>query len=129
MTTMRKRKTSGKSKASKIRKLITEGTLTPAEIATKVKVSINYVYIIKGQMKQEGFVRAFPTSDPTVMPVPTSSDAPDHPKKRIEPKLESLSTPLPYIPSKPQNPFGIEATPPVGLWNMFIDKVRRWLAK
>jgi hypothetical protein len=128
---MHKRKTHKKSKAAQIRKLTNQGLLTPAEIATKLGVAVNYVYVVRGQMKQDGLVRTLPPVDPIAMPVPTSSGKRrGRPPKRIEPKLESLSEPLPiYIPSKPQNPFGIEAIPPVGLWNMFMDKVRRWLAK
>jgi hypothetical protein len=139
MVTMHKRKTHKKSKAAKIRKLILEGSLTPTEIADKTRVSINYVYVIKGQMKQdglisvfqEGLVRAQPPANPLAKPVPTSSEKRrvGRPPKRIEPTLALLPEQLMYIPSKPQNPYGIEATPPVGLWNMFMDKVRRWLAK
>jgi hypothetical protein len=131
MVTMHKRKTHKKSKAAQIRKLTNQGSLTPAEIATKLGVAVNYVYVVRGQMKQDGLVRTLPPVDPIAMPVPTSSGKRrGRPPKRIEPKLESLSEPLPiYIPPKPQNPFGIEATPPVGLWNMFIAKLRRWLAK
>jgi len=140
MTTMHKRKTYKKSKAAQIKKLYKQGLLTPAEIATKLGVAINYVYVVRRQMKQdglisvfqEGLVRAQPPANPLAKPVPTSSGKRrGRPPKRIEPVLESLATPLPtyYIPSKPQNPFGIEAIPPVGLWNMFMDKVRRWLVK
>jgi hypothetical protein len=131
MVTMHKRKTRKKSKAAQIRKLYKQGSLTPAEIATKLGVAINYVYVVRGQMKQDGLVRTSPPANPLAMPVPTSSGKRrGRPPKRIEPKLESLSEPLPiYIPPKPQNPFGIEATPPIGLWNMFIAKLRRWLAK
>jgi hypothetical protein len=131
MVTMHKRKTHKKSKVAQIRKLTKQGSLTPAEIATKLGVAVNYVYVVRGQMKQDGLVRTLPPVEPIAMPVPTSSGKRrGRPPKRIEPKLESLSEPLPiYIPPKPQNPFGIEATPPVGLWNMFIAKLRRWLAK
>jgi hypothetical protein len=137
MTTMRRRKSNSKSKAAKIRKLLVQGELTSTEIANKVKVSANYVYIIKGQMKQKGLIggaqeemsRVHPPADPTAIPVPTSSGKRGRPPKRIEPKLEGLSEPLPvYIPAARQNPFGIEATPPVGLWNTFIAKLRKWLA-
>jgi hypothetical protein len=140
MTTMHKRKTYKKSKAAKIRKLILEGSLTPTEIADKTRVSINYVYVIKGQMKQDGLVRAQPPANPLAKPVPTSSGKRrvGRPPKRIEPTIAPLSEGFIYIPSqdapvqirpKPQNPYGIEATPPIGLWNMFIAKLRRWLAK
>lgn len=139
MTTMSRRKLNGKSKASKIRKLINKGELTPAEIATKLGVAINYVYVIKGQMKQDGLIRALPPVDPLLKPVPTSSvkrpvGRPPKNPVRIEPKLESLSEPLPlkgvtYVYEAPRNEFGIIASPPIGLWNMFIAKLRRWLAK
>jgi hypothetical protein len=143
MVTMHKRKTRKKSKAAQIRKLYKQGSLTPAEIATKLGVAINYVYVVRGQMKQDGLVRTSPPADPTAMPVPTSSGKRrGRPPKRIEPKLESLSEPLPtyYTPPKPikgvtyvyeapRNEFGIIASPPVGLWNMFVAKLRRWLAK
>ena len=137
MVTMHKRKTAGKSKAAQIKKLLKQGTCRPAEIARKIGVSINYVYVVKGQMKQEGLVRALPPSDPALKPVPTSSG-----KRRGRPPKYTVMQPLPepfiYIPSqeapvqvppKPQNPFGIEATPPIGLWNTFIAGVRKWLAK
>ena len=143
MVTMHKRKTHKKSKAVQIRKLTKEGTLTPAEIATKLGVSINYVYVVRGQMRQDGLIRTLPPSEPSAKPVPTSSEKrrvgrPPKNYTRIEPTLALLPEQLMYIPSqdapvqirpKSQNPYGIEATPPVGLWNMFIDKVRRWLAK
>ena len=134
MVTMHKRKTHKKSKAVQIKKLTKQGTLTPAEIATKLGVSINYVYVVRGQMKQEGLVRTLPPSAPSSKPVPTSSG-----KRRGRPPKYTIMQPLPdgfiHIPSReqpvqvPQNPFGIETTPPIGLWNMFIAKVRKWLAK
>jgi len=137
MVTMHKRKTHKKSKAAQIRKLTKQGTLTPAEIATKLGVSVNYVYVVRGQMKQDGLTRTSPPSDPSAKPVPTSSG-----KRRGRPPkytvMEALPNEFIYLPSqqqpvqippKPQNPYGIEATPPIGLWNMFIAKVRRWLAK
>jgi hypothetical protein len=140
MVTMHKRKTHKKSKATQIKKLFKQGAYKPAEIARKLGVSINYVYVVRGQMKQDGLsphLRTSPPSDPSVKPVPTSSD-----KRRGRPPKYTVMHPLPaplmfipsreqpvQVPPKPQNPFGIEATPPIGLWNTFIDKVRRWLAK
>jgi hypothetical protein len=145
MVTMHKRKTHKKSKAAQIRKLTKQDSLTPAEIATKLGVSVNYVYVVRGQMKQDGLISVFqegltrtlPPVDPIAMPVPTSSG-----KRRGRPPkytaMQPLPAPLIYIPSqiqpaqippKPQNPYGIEASPPIGLWNMFIAKLRRWLAK
>jgi hypothetical protein len=71
MVTMHKRKTHKKSKAAQIRKLTNQGSLTPAEIATKLGVAVNYVYVVRGQMKQDGLVRTLPPVDPIAMPFQT----------------------------------------------------------
>jgi hypothetical protein len=119
MTTMRKRKSNGKSKASKIRELINKDALTPAEIANKVKVSINYVYVIKGQMKQDGFVRALPPTDPVAMPVPTRTTKSD----RIEPTLEPLSAPMKIVTYPWEPPAGEPRE------STLIERIYQWWKK
>ena len=125
--------TTNKTKAAKIRKMLTKGAST-REIRDKLNVATSYIYLIKSQMRKAeaaavvDFVPASPPPDPSAKPVPTTSKRRGRPPKlKVIPPERIIVAPrikmnAPLFPPQLAVEATEEAVKKPTLWQRFV----RW---
>lgn len=131
--TKKTRKPRTVSKAAQIRKLITQGKLTPKQIAEKVGAPPPYVYVIRSKMKAEA--GGLPAVAEKKIPVPggiqeVSSEAqarvpnPHQPLIMVTPEAEQFK----HVQSPALAPVKITMLAQPTFFERVKERIRAWLA-